>query len=376
MESSRMNRRADDAYAAAGVDYEPLDRFKRFCQQAALATRGQLAAHGIREPESIRGESAYLLETEEEYLAHVEEGLGTKNIVADAMIGEMGERAYFNIGIDVVAAIVNDLITVGALPISVAMHAGVGDAGWFELGGRGEQLAAGFARGCELSGAVWGGGESPVLQGVIHKETAVLAGSAMGRIRPKQHRIMGNVRHGDAIVLLESSGIHANGITLCRAIAARMPQGFHTKMSDGRTFGEALLEPTVIYVSFIHECQKAGIIPHYAVNVTGHGWRKLMRLAEPFVYRITKLPPSSALFEFLCQEGGLSLSEGLATFNMGAGFGVYVAPEQVDQCLAIATRLGLKGWHAGTIEKQGDRKAVDFVEQGFSFDGESLKVRN
>src|SRR6187200_1163961 len=106
------------SYEQSGVRYDALDAFKRACQRAATRTTGALAAHGLSEPPGIRGESAYLVETPDEYLAHVEEGLGTKNLVADALLAlhpARGADAYFNIGIDTVGAIVNDLLTVGAL---------------------------------------------------------------------------------------------------------------------------------------------------------------------------------------------------------------------------------------------------------------------
>src|SRR6478672_12025522 len=132
-------------YDQTGVNYDTLDAFKRACQQAAATTAGALAHHGFTEPKNVRGESAYLLETADGYLAHVEEGLGTKNLVADAMLKLAGRSYYRNIGIDTVATMVNDLITCGALPISVAMHAAVGDAKWFETPGRAQELADGFA---------------------------------------------------------------------------------------------------------------------------------------------------------------------------------------------------------------------------------------
>src|SRR5437660_9039400 len=161
-------------YEQTGVNYDSLDAFKRACQRAAATTTGALAHHGLAEPKGVRGESAYLLETVDSYLAHVEEGLGTKNLVADAMLRLTGRSFYRNVGIDTVATMVNDLITCGALPISVAMHAAVGDAKWFETPGRAAELADGFAEGCRLSQAVWGGGETPALKGIVNPETIVL----------------------------------------------------------------------------------------------------------------------------------------------------------------------------------------------------------
>ena len=227
------------SYQNSGVDYDVLDGFKRACQQAAGTTRDLLAAHGMTEPDGVRGESAYLVETPTEYLAHVEEGLGTKNLVADAMQAATGRCFYHAIGVDTVATIVNDLITCGALPIAVAMHAAVGTAEWFRDEPRARALAEGFASGCRQAGAVWGGGETPALSGLVERDAIVLAGSAFGRIHPKEHRIAGDVRDGDAIVFLASSGVQTNGLTLCRQLAARLPGGYRTPLAGVRFHHDA-----------------------------------------------------------------------------------------------------------------------------------------
>lgn len=363
------------SYEQSGVRYDRLDAFKRACQRAASQTTSALTAHGLSEPPGIRGESAYLIEAAGEYLAHVEEGLGTKNLVADAMEALTGVSFYKGIGIDTVATIVNDMVTVGALPVSVAMHAAVGDDAWFENEARAADLAAGFAEGCRLAGAVWGGGETPTLRGMVDPRTIILAGSAFGRVRPMSHRIAGDVCDGDAIILLASSGVQTNGLTLCRALADRLPEGYLTPMGDGRRFGEALLDPSVIYVRFIAAMQEAGVRPHYAVHITGHGWRKLMRLPEPFVYRLTELGKPPAIFDFIVNKGPVALREAYATFNMGASFAVYVEPSQAQACLHLATSLGYDAWRAGTVVKQGDRKAVLLEPLAISFEADTLQVR-
>ena len=363
------------SYQQSGVDYDQLDAFKRLCQRAAASTISALEHHGLREPPDIRGESAYLIETPDEYLAHVEEGLGTKNLVADAMLTLAGENYYRNIGVDTVASIVNDLITTGALPISIAMHAGVGDAQWFANAARAQALAEGFAEGCRLSGTAWGGGETPTLRGIVNPDAIVLAGSALGRIRPKSLRVKSDVRDGDAIVLLASSGVHANGLTLCRAIAERLPQGYLTPAGDGRTCGQALLDASTIYVRFLAALQSAGVRPHYLVHITGHGWRKLMRLPEPFVYEITNVGAPPPIFRFLIDRGPIDLREAYATFNMGAGFAVYVDPADAPICLNIARKNGHATWIAGTVRKQDDRKAVELRPLGITFEAETLQVR-
>jgi len=363
------------SYESAGVDYDQLDAFKRACQRAAATTTQTLAVHGLSEPAGIRGESAYLIETPDEYLAHVEEGLGTKNLIADAMLERTGRSFYRNIGIDTVATIVNDLITTGAMPVSVAMHAAVGDAAWFADMRRSEELAAGFAQGCLAAGAVWGGGETPTLRGIVNPQTIVLAGSAVGRVRPKSRRITGVVCDGDAMIFLASSGVQTNGLTLCRKISERLADGYLTPIDDGRTYGEALLDASVIYVQYLAGLQQAGINVHYAVHVTGHGWRKLMRLTEPFVYRVTEIRKPPAVFQFIQREGPVSEREAYATFNMGVGFAVYVSPGDAPACLKLARETGYEAWQGGTVLKKGQRKAVEIEPLGITFEAETLQVR-
>lgn len=363
------------SYESSGVKYGPLDAFKRACQKAALSTGDLLGAHGLREPAGIRGDSAYLVEAEDCYLAHVEEGLGTKNLVADAVQQQSGTCHYRAIGIDTVATIANDLITCGALPIAVAMHAAVGSSDWFSDERRAQELVAGFAEGCRAAGAVWGGGETPALKGLVEPSTIILAGSAIGRIAPKNLRIVGDVRDGDAIVFLASSGVQTNGLTLCRKIAESLPERYETRIEGGQPLGEALLAPSTIYVAFVRECQRRSIPIHYAAHVTGHGWRKLMRLEEPFVYEITAPRPHPAIFQFLMQAGPVAAREAYATFNMGIGFAVYVGAADAQRTLEAARISGYDAWVAGVVRKDGNRKAVSIPSLGLQFDGDTLQVR-
>jgi phosphoribosylformylglycinamidine cyclo-ligase len=272
---------------------------------------------------------------------------------------------------------VNDLITCGALPISVAMHAAVGESGWFADNTRTNALVEGFAEGCRTAGAVWGGGETPTLGGVVEPEAIVLAGSAIGKISPKHLRIVGDVRDGDAIIFFASSGVQTNGLSLCRRLAAQLEHEYQTPIGHGdpRTFGEALLAPSVIYVAFVRECQRRGLKLNYVAHVTGHGWRKLMRLEEPFVYEITAPRPAPALFEFMIEAGPIERREAYATFNMGVGFAAYVSPKDVEATLAIAKATGYDAWLAGRVKKEGSRKAVVVPSLGLTFEGDTLQVR-
>jgi phosphoribosylformylglycinamidine cyclo-ligase len=365
------------SYESSGVSYDQLDAFKRACQQAARTTASVLADHGYAEPANTRGESCYLMEAADHYLAHVEEGLGTKNLVADAVQAQSGRNFYREIAIDTVATIVNDLVTCGALPTSVAMHAAVGDSNWFSDQPRMQALVDGWAEGCRQAGAVWGGGETPTLKGIVNAAAIVLAGSAVGRIAPKSLRITGDVRAGDRILFLASSGVQTNGLSLCRLIAEKLPQGYATPIGhgDARTYGEALLAPSVIYVRFVRECQRRGLKLNYVSHVTGHGWRKLMRLEEPFVYEITTPREPLAVFKFLQAVGPITAREMYATFNMGIGFAAYVSADIADAVVAAATESGYDAWLAGTVKKSGSRKAVEVPSLGLTFEGDTLQVR-
>jgi phosphoribosylformylglycinamidine cyclo-ligase len=274
-----------------------------------------------------------------------------------------------------VATIVNDLVTCGALPITVAMHAAVGDSDWFADERRAGDLVAGFAEGCRAAGATWGGGETPTLRGIIAPEAIALAGSALGRIAPKSLRIMGDVADGDAILFLASSGVQTNGLTLCRQVADRLPKGYATPMPNGGLFGEALLSSSTIYVAFVRECQRRNLKLNYAVHVTGHGWRKLMRPEEPFVYEVTTVRPAPPLFRFLMEAGPIDLREAYATFNMGIGFAVYVNQGLASAVLAAARESGYDAWLAGRVRKEGGRKAVEVPSLKLTFEADTLQVR-
>lgn len=363
-------------YAGTGVDYDAMDPFKRMAQLAARETAGNIARLGegkFRECEPSRGESAYLIESTDCYLAHVEEGLGTKNLVADAMYALTGKSYYDQVAQCTVAMIVNDLITLGALPLSVAMHLAVGTSDWFDDQKRTRDLVDGWKNACNLARCTWGGGETPTLKGIVVPEAVVLSGSAIGIIKPKEQLIAGSIQHGDAIVIIESSGIHANGLTLARKIADKLPEGYLTSLSDGRTYGETLLDPTHIYVELIEDCLDIGVDIHYVVNITGHGWRKLMRATQPFTYVIETLPTQLPIFDFLQQHGPVDDLEAYGNLNMGAGFALYVTEVEAAQVIDFAQRLSLRAFVAGHIE-DGDKKVV-IKPKNLEYRAETLAVR-
>lgn len=361
-------------YKAAGVDYGKIDPLKIMAQQAAAATAGNLQRHGLAEIAASRGESAYVVDCGDFLLASITECLGTKALVADAMRKVTGKTYYDQIAQDTLAMAINDLITVGATPVSVHAYWATGGSAWFGDAQRAADLVAGWKAACDACGVAWGGGETPALAGVVVDDRIDLASSCVGLVRPKSRLTLGDkLAPGDAIVLLASSGIHANGVSLARKLAEQLPEGYATKLPDGSLYGEALLVPTTLYSPVTQALFAAGIVPHYAANVTGHGWRKLMRHAAALTYRFHQLPEVPQVLRFLAERTGNDHREAYGNLNMGAGFALYVAAADAARTVAIAAQCGVRAWHAGNVE--AGEKQVVIEPLGLTFGGDDLHVR-
>jgi phosphoribosylformylglycinamidine cyclo-ligase len=266
------------SYEQAGVQYDLIDPLKVAAQRAAAATATHLAGHGFAEVAESRGESAYVVDVGPFYVASIVECLGTKTLVADEMARLTGRSWYAGIAQDTIAMAINDLITVGATPLVVQAYWAAGGSEWFTDGERAQALVQGWKAACDTCKVAWGGGETPALAGIVEAGRIDLAASCTGLVNPKERLSLGDkLGPGDAIVLLASSGIHANGLSLARKLAERLPQGYLTEVAPGLGFGEALLAPTTLYSPVTEALWAAGVRVHYAANITGHGWRKLLR---------------------------------------------------------------------------------------------------
>jgi phosphoribosylformylglycinamidine cyclo-ligase len=361
-------------YAQAGVDYSAMDPIKVLAQKQAAKTAPNLKTFGASEVPASRGESAYVWEEADAYRALVIEGLGTKNIVADAVRAFSGKTHYDTIAQDAIAMIVNDLIVVGALPQVVNAYFAIGDSKWMLDEERARDLINGWAAACEAIGATWGGGETPTLKGVIEPATIDLGGSAIGVISPKERLVLGDkLEAGDVIVLIESSGIHANGITFVRSLAEKTPDLYQTKLSDGRTFGEAILTPTHLYVSLVRDILEAHVDVHYMVNITGHGWRKLMRATKDLSYKIHTVPQVPPEFLFMQQQAGVDDKEMYGNFNMGAGFAIYVPESEGEKVVELAAKCNFKAIIAGKVET--GVKQVVIEPKSITFASDTMEVR-
>jgi phosphoribosylformylglycinamidine cyclo-ligase len=365
-----------DRYAAAGVDYGVLDPGKLLAQRAAFSTRAELARRGATEVEESRGESAYVVDVGDRYLATVTEALGTKNLVADAVRAYTGKTHYDAIAQDTVATILNDLATLGARPMCLTAYWGAGSSDWFADRDRMADLVAGWERACKVSHCAWGGGETQVLKGMIAEGTVVLGGSALGFAEKDELLLGSRVEPGDRILIAPATGIHTNGLTLAREVAAKLPDGYRTVVTGdlaGRSYGEALLEPTPLYGPLLEALFDAKVRVHYAVHVTGHGWRKLMRSTRPLRYVVNQLPPVPAVLSELVRAAGMSVEEAYGTFNMGAGFAVYVPASAEATAIRVAEDAGFSLMAAGQVEN-GTRSVV-IEPLGVAFDGSSLAIR-
>lgn len=361
-------------YESSGVSYASMDPVKKIAQQSAKNTSSNLEKFGFKELSQSRGDSAYVWEEGESYKAFVMEGLGTKNLVADETRKITKKTYYDAIAQDVVAASTNDLLVVGAEPMVVNAFWGLGKSEWLDDEQRTSDLVEGWTNACNLAGATWGGGETPTHKGIVYPEVIDLGSACVGIINPKDKLTLGDkIIAGDSIILIESSGIHANGLTLARKIAENLPEGYATKLKDGVMYGEALLTPTHIYAKAISSLFDNGINIHYMVHITGHGFRKIMRAKEEFSYIIEKLPEVNELFKFIQENSGMSDEEMYGTFNMGAGFAVILPEAEVEKALQIIQSSGFKALKAGKVE--AGEKQVIIKPLNITFKSESLNIR-
>ncbi len=362
------------SYSKSGVNYNLLDPIKKMAQIAGTKTAKNIKESGIRELFQSRGESAYILESPDRYYVLVEEGLGTKNLIADEVYKITGKTYYDVIACDTVAAIINDIITTGATPLTVLAYWAVGNSNWWKDTKRAKDLVNGWKQACDMSRVSWGGGETPSMTDVLKNDVINLAGCAFGIIKPKEKITLGDkLEIGDEIIMFESNGIHANGLSLARKIAKKLSKGYETKLTNGKMYGEELLKPTTIYAQLIQNLIKNNIDIHYMVNITGHGFKKLMRAEKSFTYVIDNIPPLSELFSFIQKNTGLSDSDMYSTFNMGAGFAIYVSQKYSDSVLNIAYKHHIKSWISGKIEK--GKKQVIIKPLNITYSEKELNIR-
>lgn len=341
---------ASTDYESAGVNYDVLDAAKR----TALASAARTLIgheHATVLPES-RGQSAFVFRANgSSTLATVLECLGTKSVIAREYLEEGGQNLFDHVGYDAVASIINDLVSVGAMPIVLNAYFATGSADWYGKPGRFERLVAGWEQGCRESGAVWGGGESPTLAGLLDPKDIELAGSAVGVIPPGKEPVLGqDVEPGNEIVFIASNGLHTNGASLVRKIAKQLEHGYLTRLPSGRELGEAVLDKSGLYAELVGELSRSDAAVTYYSHITGHGLRKLMRADKDVTYLIERLPfDVPEVLAFICDAAGLDERTAYATLNMGVGFVVFCAAGEGQKVVDIAESVNLRAAVAGHV---------------------------
>lgn len=301
------------------------------------------------------------------------EGLGTKNMISDAMYRELKEKAavgtetktasmYRTIGQDTVATLVKDLLAVGADPMVYGDFLTAGADSWFEDMERIDELPEGYKIAADIVGCAIPLGETPTLPGIVNPETLVLEGASIGLIRPKERYISGQkLTEGDIIYGVRSSGLHANGISKTRKIASRLQEGFFTRLPDGKTYGEHLLVPTELRdVRAIHEMMDEGTDIHMLQPITGHGWRKIARSRRPFLYQLDEIPEPHLVFEQMIEWGrhhsdiDVTNQINYETWNMGLGY-VIIAPDSSESTIRrVGEAHELQIYKLGVVRKSPD----------------------
>jgi len=286
-------------------------------------------------------------------LAFTSDGVGTKALIAQMM------NRYDTIGIDCVAMNVNDLLCVGATPLSMVDYIAVRNADPYLL----DEISKGLAAGACAARISIPGGEIAQLPDIIadhHGGHAFdLAGSAVGLVDLDKILIGQDIRDGDVVVGIESNGVHSNGVTLARRVLFEQAQyNVHTVLPGLQTsIGEELLRPTHIYVS--EALQILEKIPVKAlVHITSDGFLNLARVHAPVGFVIEELPPIPPIFAAIQQAGSVPDEEMFRVFNMGVGFCVVVAGEYVEQVISLVHSHGKKAQRIGYAVQDEQRHVV------------------
>ena len=273
------------------------------------------------------------------------DGIGTK-----ALVAQMTGR-YDSVGIDCVAMNVNDLVCVGARPVTLVDYIAVERAEPAML----EALGKGLAEGARLAGVSIAGGEiaemRDVIAGAVPGAGFDLAATAVGRVELDAVNTGAAVRPGDSILGIASSGIHSNGLTLARRVFfEKAGLGVDDRAEGlGESVGAALLRPTHIYVREALDLLASAVPVHALAHITGDGFLNLTRVEAKVGMRLDALPPPPAVFAALQRLGGIADAEMYRVFNMGIGFCAIVPPAHEARAVEILGAQGKACRRIGTV---------------------------
>ena len=330
-------------YKTAGVDieagYESVELMKKYVKETMR-------------PEVLGGlggfSGAFSLEKikqmENPTLVSGTDGCGTKVKLAFLM------DKHDTIGIDCVAMCVNDIACAGGEPLFFLDYIACGKNYPEKIA----TIVKGVAEGCKMSDAALIGGETAAHPGLMPEDEYDLAGFAVGVVDQKDLITGENIKAGDVLIGIASSGVHSNGFSLVRKVFEMTTESLNTYYDElGTTLGEALIAPTRIYVKALRAVKEAGVTINGCSHITGGGFyenipRMLPEGARAVVKKDSYEIP--AIFKLLQKTGDIEEQMMYNTYNMGLGMVLAVKPEDVEKTMAAIESAGEKAFVVGSVE--------------------------
>ena len=340
-------------YKKSGVDIEAGYKSVELMKEAVKSTMREEVLGGIG---GFSGafSLAKIKEMEEPVLLSGTDGCGTKVKLAFIM------DKHDTIGIDAVAMCVNDVVCAGGEPLFFLDYIACGKNYPEKIA----TIVGGVAEGCRQSECALIGGETAEHPGLMPQDEYDLAGFAVGVVDKKDLITGENIKPGDTLIGIASSGVHSNGFSLVRSVFTMTEESLNTYYDSlGKTLGEALLAPTKIYVKTMKEIKKAGVKVKGCSHITGGGfYENVPRMLPDGVKAVIKkdsyeVPP---IFKMLAEDGNIEEHMMYNTFNMGIGLVLAVDPADVDTVMAAVKAAGETPYVIGSIE--AGEKGVDIKE--------------
>ena len=283
-------------------------------------------------------------EMEEPVLLSGTDGCGTKVKLAFLM------DKHDTIGIDAVAMCVNDVACAGGEPLFFLDYIACGKNYPEKIA----TIVSGVAEGCKQSGCALIGGETAEHPGLMPEDEYDLAGFTVGVVDKKDLITGENLKDGDVLIGMASSGVHSNGFSLVRSVFEMTTESLNTYYDElGSTLGETLLAPTKIYVKALKSIKEAGVTIKACSHITGGGfYENVPRMLPEGVHAVVKKDsyPIPPIFGMLQRVGNIEEQMMYNTFNMGIGMIVAVAKEDVEKTMQAIKEAGETPYEIGKAE--------------------------
>ncbi|MEM2855957.1 MAG: phosphoribosylformylglycinamidine cyclo-ligase [Candidatus Nitrosocaldaceae archaeon] len=321
-------------YKDAGVDINKVRDIQKNFARLLASTFDNKVISGF-------GHYAGLYAINDEIIAMHTDGVGSK-----VMIAQMLNR-FNTIGIDCIAMNANDIICVGAKPLAFVDYLMLKEANEYLI----KEIMKGLIKGARESNVSIIGGETAIMPDLLHGDNSFdLAGSMIGIVKKDEVILGEKIKIGDAIIGLESTGLHSNGYTLARKVLLKEYRLDEKIKGLRSTLGLELLRPTAIYVKpILALLEKHRENIHGMAHITGGAFSKLRRLTRyRFDIKIDYVP---SIFKLIQEHASINEREMLRTFNMGIGFCIVIEKGYVDEVISLLKRYGVKSRLLGYIRE-------------------------